>query len=150
MVVVLDAGRLFDDPLGSSRLEQRAEWAAVVRDAAERVHKYGALGPVWTADVTAHLDRALGQDTAEQWALSSKAGRLLGAPIEAALATLRLAERLAQDGERDRAATTASKRTCDSRRRRGARTRRPDPRGGATAPAPPRRRRAGQTMAHMA
>ena len=72
------------------------------------MHKYGALGSVWTADVAAHLDRALGQDTAEQWGLVVEGWETIGAPMEAALARLRLAERLAQDGERDRAAATAS------------------------------------------
>jgi DNA-binding CsgD family transcriptional regulator len=72
------------------------------------VHKYGALGSVWTADVAAHLDRALGQDTAEQWGLVVEGWETIGAPMEAALAGLRLAERLAQDGERDRATATAS------------------------------------------
>ena len=106
--VVLNAARLFDDPPTVEPMEQRVEWAAVVRDAAERVHQHGALGPAWAADVTAHLARALGEDTAEQWATIAGNWELLGAPIETALATLRLAERLAQDGQRDRAATTAS------------------------------------------
>jgi DNA-binding CsgD family transcriptional regulator len=106
--VVLDASRLFDEPPGIEPLDQRARWTAVVQEAAARLHEYGALGPVWRADVTAHLDRALGKDTAEQWTLVIEGWQTLGAPIEAALATLRLAERLAQDGDRDRAATTAS------------------------------------------
>lgn len=106
--VVLDASRLFDEPPGIEPLDQRARWTAVVQEAAARVHKYGALGPGWRADVTAHLDRALGKDTAEQWTLVIEGWQTLGAPIEAALGTLRLAERLAQDGDRDRAATTAS------------------------------------------
>ena len=74
---VLDGARLFDEPPAIEPIEQRAEWAAVVRGAAERLHKYGALGAVWTADVAAHLDRGLDQDTAEQWARrsSSRAGR---------------------------------------------------------------------------
>lgn len=99
--VVLDASRLFDEPPGIEPLDQRARWTAVVQEAAARVHKYGALGPVWRADVTAHLDRALGKDTAEQWTLVIEGWQTLGAPIEAALGTLRLAERLAQDGDRD-------------------------------------------------
>jgi ATP/maltotriose-dependent transcriptional regulator MalT len=106
--VVLDAARLFDEPPSLESMEERAKWVAVVRDAAERVHKYGELGPVWTADVTAHLDRALGQDTVEQWVLVVAGWEALGAPMEAALSMLRLAERLAQDGERDRATVTAS------------------------------------------
>ena len=127
----------------SSRLEQRAKWAAVVREAAERVHKYGALGSVWTADVTAHLDRALGQDTAEQWATRRRRLGALGAPMEAALATLRLAERLAQDGERDRATATASE-SLATAERIGATALADQIRAASpTPPAPPRRRRAG-------
>jgi len=72
------------------------------------VHKYGALGQAWSADVTAHLDRALSQDTADQWAQVVKGWETIGAPIEAALAQLRLAERLAQDNLRDDATDTAS------------------------------------------
>ena len=91
------------------------------------MHKYGALGSVWTADVTAHLDRALGQDTAEQWALVVEGWETLGAPIEAALAALRLAERLAQDGQRGRATATASGALATAERIGAHRTRRPDP-----------------------
>ena len=43
--VVLDAARLFNNPPALEPLGERTEWAAVVRAAAERVHKYGALGP---------------------------------------------------------------------------------------------------------
>lgn len=107
--VVLDAARLFDEPPSLEPIARRMEWAAVVRDAAERVHKYGELGPVWAADVTAHLDRALGQDTAGQWAHLVERWETVGAPLEAALARLRLAERLAQDGERDHAAAAATR-----------------------------------------
>ena len=106
--VVLDAARLFSDPAAIEPVGQREKWAAVVQDAAERVHKYGALGQAWTADVTAHLDRALGKDTAEQWAIVVQGWETIGAPIEAARANLRLSERLAQDGRRDRATATAS------------------------------------------
>ena len=106
--VVLEASRLFDDPPSLEPAELRAQWAAVVENAAARVHKYGALGPVWTADLSAHLDRALEQDTVEQWELVVAGWEELGAPTEAALAMLRLAERLAQDGERGRATITAS------------------------------------------
>jgi len=106
--VVLEAARLFDDPPSLEPVDQRAKWAAVVRDASEHVHKYGALGSAWTADAAAHLDRALGQDTAEQWALVVEGWRVLGAQIDVALTTMRLAERLAQDGLRDRATDTAS------------------------------------------
>ena len=73
-----------------------------------RVHQYGALGSAWTADVTAHLGRALGEDTAEQWALVVRGWKMLDARVDAALATMRLAERLAQGGLRDRATDTAS------------------------------------------
>ena len=106
--VVLDASRLFDEPPSLEPVERRARWAAVVQDAADRVHKYGELGRVWTADVSAHLDRAMGQDTAEQWGLVVEGWEGLGASMEAALARARLAERLAQDGERDAAAVEAS------------------------------------------
>ena len=106
--VVLDAARLFEDPPMLEPAEQRANWAAVVREAAGRLHRYGALGPAWVADVNAHLDRSLGHDTVEQWELVVDGWRALGARMEAALAAMRLSERLAQNGERVRATATAS------------------------------------------
>ena len=89
---------------GAARASGRPSYRTLLNGCTSTAHS----GRSWTADVAAHLDRALGQDTAEQWALVVEGWETLGAPIEAALATLRLAERLAQDGERDRAAATAS------------------------------------------
>ena len=102
---VLDAGRLFDDPVTLEPLEVRQEWAGVVRDAAARVHLYGELGPVWLADVEAHTDRALERDTAEQWEAVIDGWARLGAPWDESLARARSAEVLARDGRRDEAAT---------------------------------------------
>ena len=72
------------------------------------MHKYGALGSAWTADVTAHLDRALDQDTAEQWALVVEGWETLGAPIEAALASTAAGRATGPGRRRDRATATAS------------------------------------------
>ena len=114
--VVLDAARVFDDPPTLEPEAERVAWVAAVRDAAARVHRHGALGPAWSADVDAHLDRALGHDTAEQWAAVVEGWAALGAPVEGALASLRLAERLAQDGDRERATATASAALAEAER----------------------------------
>ena len=106
---VLDAGRLFQEPPVLEPLDERRGWAALVEEAAGRVHRYGALGSVWPTDVTVHLDRALDRDSAEQWTSLIAGWESLGAPQEAALGRLRLAERLARDGDRDQAAAEMSR-----------------------------------------
>jgi DNA-binding CsgD family transcriptional regulator len=114
--VVLDAARLFDEPPTLEPPERRAAWVAVVHGAAERVHKHGALGGAWAADVAAHLDRAQEGDTAEQWELVVEGWESLGAPVEAATSMLPLAERLARDGDRDRATATVAEALATARR----------------------------------